>query len=67
MKLHVSKTKLYDNNEHKKSIIVGIYRFDFSFQKEDLGYGASWHPSMLQHRKMAAELLPFLRKLMNWN
>ena len=25
------------------------------------------HPSMLQHRKMAAELLPFLRKLMNWN
>lgn len=44
-----------------------IYRFDFSFQKGDLGYGASWHPSMLQHRKMAAELLPFLRKLMNWN
>ena len=24
MKLHVSQTKLYDNNEHKKSIIVGI-------------------------------------------
>ena len=44
-----------------------IYRFDFCFQKGDLGYGASWHPSMLQHRKMAAELLPFLRKLMNWN
>ena len=44
-----------------------IYRFDFCFQKGDLGYGASWHPSMLQHRNMAAELLPFLRKLMNWN
>ena len=43
-----------------------IYRFDFTFQTGDLGYGASWHPSKLQHRKMASELLPFLRKLMNW-
>lgn len=43
-----------------------IYRFDFSFQKGDLGYGASWHPSKLQHQKMAGELLPFLRKLMKW-
>ena len=44
-----------------------IYRFDFTFQTGDLGYGASWHPSKLQHRKMAGELLPFLRKIMNWN
>lgn len=43
-----------------------VYRFDFSFQKGDLGYGASWHPSKLQHQKMAGELLPFLRKLMKW-
>ena len=43
-----------------------IYRFDFSFQKGDLGYGASWHPSKLQHQKMAKELLPFLKNLMNW-
>ena len=43
-----------------------IYRFDFSFQKGDLGYGASWHPSKLQHQKMAGELLPFLKKIMNW-
>jgi len=43
-----------------------IYRFDFTFQTGDLGYGASWHPSKLQHQKMARELLPFLRKLMNW-
>ena len=43
-----------------------VYRFDFSFQQGDLGYGASWHPSMLQHRKMAGELLPFLKKIMNW-
>lgn len=43
-----------------------IYRFDFTFQTGDLGYGASWHPSKLQHQKMASELLPFLRKLMGW-
>ncbi len=43
-----------------------VYRFDFSFQTGDLGYGASWHPSKLQHQKMAGELLPFLRKVMNW-
>ena len=43
-----------------------IYRFDFSFQTGDLGYGASWHPSKKQHEKMASEMLPYLRKLMNW-
>ena len=43
-----------------------IYRFDFTFQTGDLGYGASWHPSKLQHQKMADELLPFLRNLMGW-
>ena len=43
-----------------------IYRFDFSFQRGDLGYGASWHPSKLQHQEMAKELLPFLKNLMNW-
>ena len=43
-----------------------VYRFDFTFQTGDLGYGASWHPSKLQHQKMAGELLPFLKKLMNW-
>ena len=44
-----------------------IYRFDFTYQTGDLGYGASWHPSKHQHQKMASELLLFLRKLMNWN
>ena len=43
-----------------------ICRFDFTFQAGDLGYGASWHPSKLQHQKMAGELLPFLRNLMGW-
>lgn len=43
-----------------------VFRFDFTPQTGDLGYGACWHPSTKQHQKMAGELLPFLRKLMNW-
>lgn len=54
------------NKKTKKSGDKDIYRFDFSFQTGDLGYGASWHPSKLQHQKMAGELLPFLRDLMKW-
>ena len=40
-----------------------IYRFDFTPQDGSLGYGADLHPSKAQHRKMANELLPFLRTL----
>lgn len=43
-----------------------VYRFDFTPQNGDLGYGASWHPSKAQQEKMASELLPYLRKLMKW-
>lgn len=43
-----------------------VFRFDFIPQDGSLGYGASWHPSKKQHQKMAAELLPYLRRLMNW-
>lgn len=43
-----------------------IYRFDLTPQTGSLGYGAAWHPSMRQHRKMAAELTAYLKKLMNW-
>lgn len=39
------------------------YRFDMSTQDGSLGYGASWHPSMKQHEKMAGELIPFLRAI----
>lgn len=42
----------------------GVYRFDMSPQTGELGYGADWHPSSAQHRRMAAELLPFLKSLM---
>lgn len=43
-----------------------VYRFDFKPQNGDLGYGASWHPSLWQHEQMAAELTTYLRKLMGW-
>ena len=43
-----------------------VYRFDMTPQTGDLGYGASWHPSLQQHQRMADELTPFLRNLMDW-
>ena len=43
-----------------------VYRFDFTPQHGDLGYGASWHPSLEQHKKMAVELTAYLSELMKW-
>jgi hypothetical protein len=43
-----------------------VFRFDFTPQTGDIGYGASWHPSKWQHEKMAAELTAYLRSLMKW-
>lgn len=43
-----------------------VYRFDMTPQTGNLGYGAGWHPSLQQHRRMADELTPFLRELMGW-
>ena len=43
-----------------------VYRFDFSPQTGDIRYGASWHPSLWQHQKMAGELTAYLRSLMQW-
>ena len=43
-----------------------VYRFDFTPQSGDLKYGASWHPSLWQHEKMAGELTAYLRVLMGW-
>lgn len=52
--------------EANKAGDKNVYRFDFTPQDGSLGYGASWHPSYWQHEKMAGELIPFLRSLMNW-
>ncbi len=43
-----------------------VYRFNFTPQNGDLGYGNDYHPSIWQHEKMAAELTAYLRSLMNW-
>lgn len=43
-----------------------VYRFDFTPQNGDLGYGASWHPSYFQQEKMANELTAYLRQLLQW-
>lgn len=52
--------------ECQKSGDKRIYRFDFSHQTGELGYGASWHPSKRQQERMAAELTPFLQTIMHW-
>ena len=53
-------------DEARKAGDKEVYRFDFTPQNGDLGYGNDWHPSVWQHEKMAAELTAFLRSLMNW-
>lgn len=53
-------------DEARKAGDQEVYRFDFSPQTGDICYGASWHPSVWQHQKMAAELTAYLRSLMQW-
>ena len=43
-----------------------VYRFNFTPQTGELGYGNDWHPSLQQHKKMATELVAYLRALMHW-
>lgn len=43
-----------------------IFRFDFTPIDRTLGYGADYHPSMLQQAEMGGELTTFLKNLMNW-
>lgn len=42
-----------------------MYRFDFTPQTGDLGYGAGWHPSKRQHERMADELIFFMKTIVN--
>ena len=30
-------------------------------------HGSDWHPNVEEHKRMAEELIPFVRKTMNWN
>ena len=61
--------EVLQRNTKKKQILFLVVCSSSDFRGCDnqlLGYGASWHPSKLQHQKMAKELLPFLKNLMNW-
>lgn len=42
-----------------------MYRFDFTPQTGDLGYGAGWHPSKRQHERMADELIFFMKTIVH--
>lgn len=53
-------------SEANKAGDANVFRFDFTPQNGDLQYGADWHPSRWQQQKMGAELVAFLRPLMNW-
>ena len=52
--------------EAKKAGDKEVYRFDMTHIDSDAFYGNDWHPNIRQDEKMADELTPFLRKLMNW-
>ena len=43
-----------------------VYRFDMAPINGNEFYGNDWHPNVYQDEKMANELTPYLRKLMNW-
>ena len=43
-----------------------VYRFNFSPQTGELGYGSDWHPSLAQHRRMAQELTEFLQSIIGY-
>lgn len=65
--LEIAKNTLNEVvDEARKAGDPQVYRFDFTPQTGDIGYGASWHPSKWQHEKMAAELTAYLRSLMKW-
>lgn len=50
----------------KKSGDDKVHQFSFAPQDGSLGYGADWHPSERQQKKMADELLPFILDLNIW-
>jgi hypothetical protein len=51
---------------HKSRGDNQIYRLDFTPADGSLGYGYAKHPSKAQHELMAAELVPFIRKITGW-
>jgi lysophospholipase L1-like esterase len=52
--------------ESKSKGDKNIYRFDFTPIDKTLGYGADYHPSILQHAEMGGELTAYLKSIMKW-
>ena len=52
--------------EAKKAGDKEVYRFDMNHIDGERYYGNDWHPNIYQDEKMASELTPFLRSLMQW-
>jgi lysophospholipase L1-like esterase len=53
-------------SEAQKAGDKEVYRFDMTPIDGNAFYGNDWHPNVYQDEKMAGELTPYLRKLMNW-
>ena len=53
-------------NEASQAGDKEVFRFDMTQIMSEEGYGNDWHPNIRQDEKMASELTPFLRELMNW-
>ena len=53
-------------NEARQAGDKEVFRFDMTQIMSDEGYGNDWHPNIRQDEKMASELTPLLRELMNW-
>ena len=52
--------------EAKKAGDKEVYRFDMNHIDGERYYGNDWHPNIYQDEKMASELTPYLRSLMQW-
>lgn len=63
-KLEHQKQVLNDLARELRTFGLPVHRFDFTPADGSLGYGADWHPSAAQHRLMAQELEPLMRRLL---
>ena len=65
--LHIAKQLLDEvTAEAQKAGDKEVYRFDMAPINGNKYYGNDWHPNIYQDEKMANELTPYLRQLMNW-
>jgi len=49
--------------DYFKNVDKDVYYFKFSPFNPN---GSDWHPNMEEHRKMASELIPFVKEITGW-